>query len=131
MIKLLRLYTRLRYWRLRAMQLERDLAATKAQAEAEMYRNREREDVFVSAAVLGSRGMIGLPPRSGPAAQPQQHRLVESPDPWTALNFNERAEFETEWLADAMRNGIPRQKAQNDFLLELARRKRFNDEPMN
>ena len=135
MMKFFRLYARLRYWRTKANYLEKKLAIERgrvldvqAQAEAERYRNLEREDMFVSATVMGTRGMYGVPPRVGPAQVKQIPQLAQAADPWSALHFNEKAEFETEWMPAAEAYGKSRQQAQQDFLLELANRKSLNDE---
>jgi len=129
LIKLLRLYGRLRYWRSRALRAETRLIELSAQAEAERWRNVSREDTFVSAAVLGGRGMVGIPPRSGPAETGQPSRFVTAADPWQALTRIEHDEFEKEWLVDAVTHNVSPQQARNDFLAELAKRKSFNDEP--
>lgn len=131
MIKFLRLYVRLRYWRLRVIRLEYELMEVKAAAKAERYRNLMREDTFVSAAVLGGRGMIGLSPRSGPAEVAQPRRLVEAADPWAVLTGIEKMEFQTEWVQLGLDKGYSMQRIQQDFLQELANRKAFSDEPMN
>lgn len=111
------------YWRGRALRAEEKL-------EAEFLRNRSREDIFVSAAILGGRGMVGIAPRSGPAQLPGVTRITQTANPWDSLTWHEKAEFETEWLAPALAQGISRQKAENDFLTELLRRKQHPDEAM-
>src|SRR5690349_5747158 len=108
------------YWRLRALRAEEAL-------EAEANRNRAREDVFVSAAVLGARGMWGQPPRTGPARTQAPVSLLDAAAP--TMSGADRMEFEQFWLPDAMRNNIPRQQAEKDFLQELVKRKALNDEP--
>lgn len=131
MIKLFRLLTRIRYWRLRALGAEAELEQVKLQAEAERWRNIGREDCFVSAAIMGSRGMWGVPPRTAPAEaqrQPQQQSAALL-DPFGALPFFQKAEFEAEWWPIAQTLGKSRQQAQNDYLMDLAKRKSFNDEP--
>lgn len=132
MIKLFRLYARLRYWRLRALRVEAELAQVKAEAKAEAYRNLYREDMFVSAAVMGSRGMVGIQPRNGPAEIPQPRlALAETPDPWNAVTPIEKMEFQTQWVPIGLQQGFTMQQMQRDFIKELAGRKKFNDEPMN
>ena len=112
------------YWRLRAHRAE-------AALEAEVWRNRNREDVFVSAAILGGRGMVGIAPRSAPATLPgTAPRVLQAANPWETLTWHEKAEFETEWLMPAMNQGISKQKAEADFMAELLRRKQHPDEAM-
>ena len=129
MIKFFRLYARLRYWRLRALEAERELIEVKADAKAEYYRNMMREDTFVSATVMGGRSMWGIPPRSGPAEVQQPSRLAAAPDPWAALTGVEKMEFQTQWLPLGLDKGYSMQRIQQDFLRELADRKSFRDEP--
>lgn len=120
LIRLLRLRSQLRYWRQRALAAEDRL-------EAETWRNRNREDMFVSATVMGSRGMFGVSPRVGPAqlARPAQ-QLPLLPQQMTGA---EQLEFNTLWLPDALQSGISRQQAEQDFLIEVAKRKTLNDDP--
>lgn len=131
MIKLFRLYARLRYWRLRALRVEAELAQVKAEAKAEAYRNLYREDMFVSAAVMGSRGMVGIQPRNGPAEIPQPRPLLtEAPDPWKAVTGVEQMEFHGQWVPLGLQRGLTMQQMQQDFLRELtARKQKFSDEP--
>lgn len=128
MIKLLRLYARLRYWHRRALRVEAELAQVQAQAQAEMWRNRYREDMMAAAAVFGSRGMVGIQPRNGPAEMPRP-LLAEAPDPWKAVTPIERMEFQTQWVPAGLQQGLTMDQMQRDFLKELAGRKQFNDEP--
>lgn len=112
------------YWRLRAHRAE-------AALEAEFLRNRSREDIFVSAAILGGRGMVGIAPRSAPATMPgAAARIVQASNPWESLTWHEKAEFETEWLMPALAQGITRQKAESDFMVELLKRKANPDMAM-
>lgn len=111
------------YWRARAIRAEERL-------EAEALRNRTREDIFVSAAVMGSRGMMGVAPRSAPAQMREPPKVFTAANPWDGLTWHEKAEFETEWLLPAIQRGIPRQKAEQDFMNELLKRKANPDEPM-
>jgi hypothetical protein len=128
-VRFFRLLARIRYWRNRALRAETRIIEISAQAEAERYRNMSREDMFASAAALQSRGIIGIPPRTGPAQQPQQPRLVDAPDPMAALSYIEKMEFQTQWLAPGLAEGHSKQRVEQDFLRELANRKSFNDEP--
>lgn len=129
MIRFFRLLTRIRYWRSRALKAETRIIEISAQAEAEIWRNREREDTFVSAVVLGGRGMVGISPRSGPASQPERHRLTETSDPVSALTGIEKMEFQTQWLPLGLAKGHSERRVMQDFLSELGTRKSFNDEP--
>ena len=102
----------------------------RAELNAEMFRNREREDVFVSASVLGQRGMYGIPPRSGPALQSAPTPQPTTPtDPWMNLPWADKAEFQTEWWPLAQQQNRSEMQARQDFMGELARRKQLNDEP--
>lgn len=128
-MKFFRLLVKIRYWRLRALGAESELKTVRAQAEAERWRNQGREDMFASAAIMGSRGMWGVPPRTSPAELKQVNQVMPSLDPFSQLAFKDKAEFEAFWWPDAQIVGRNRQQAQNDFLMELAKRKSFNDEP--
>lgn len=111
------------YWRLRCGRAE-------AALEAEMWRNREREDYYVSAAVMGGRGMVGIQPRGGPALQPSPQRVLVAPD----IKFSgiDRMEFEAEWLPQGLAQGVSRQKIETDFAAELERRRSpLNDSAYN
>jgi len=98
------------------------------QMEAEIWRNRTREDTFASAAILGSRNMYGLAPRTGPAPLEKQAAPQQSFDPMTGLNQIEKAEFQMYWLPDAKAAGISDAQALNGFRQELAQRKSIRDE---
>lgn len=141
MIKLLRLLARVRYWRSRALRAETKLIEVSAdaerrvldvtqQADAERWRNVYREDMMTAAANFGSRGMVGIQPRNGPAEIPQPRPLLtEAPDPWNAVSPIEKMEFQTQWVPLGVERGLTIQQMQRDFLRELASRKQFNDEP--
>lgn len=124
LIRLFRLYAAVRHWRGRALLAEQRL-------EAEQWRNVERSDMVVSAVVFGSRGMVGIPPRSGPAMRQQagQHRLLAASDPWDAVTGAEKMEFDMYWKPDAEAAGLTEMQARQRFMRELAERKALNDEP--
>ena len=122
---------RARYWRKKFEQAEAQIAELSARADAEMWRNREREDTFVSAAILGGRGMFGIAPRTGPAAKPQPKVPSLPTEPWQALTPIQRMEFETQYLPDALRNNVPEHVARAKFLSDMAQRGSFNDEPFS
>ena len=108
------------YWRLRAQRAEEQL-------ELEMLRNREREDTFVSAAVMGGRGMFGVAPRGAPAA-----RAPASPtlSPFAGPNGVEEMEWETQYKPDALAHNVPLPQARRDFEAMITRRKTtMNDDP--
>jgi hypothetical protein len=138
MIRLLRLLAKVRYWKRRALLAETrclDLIEQHAAAltkmrekmDAEFYRNMSREDTFVSASILGARGMWGVAPRTGPAQTQKPPSLLEQAAP--VMTGADRMEFDQYWWPDAMRNNVTRQQAEKDFLQELAKRKALNDEP--
>lgn len=121
----LRFRLQARYWKRRALLAERLL-------EAETNRNREREDTFVSASVLGGRGMFGLTPRSAPAEIPRKAIPSQALQTYDGLTVPERMEYEVEWLPDAVRHGISPAQAKQDFMAELAKRKQpLNDDPFS
>jgi hypothetical protein len=113
-----------KFWRKRALKAE-------AALEAEVVRNREREDTLVTVPMrLG--GLWGMPARSAPAVRqvnvPPQ--LTQSTDPWDGLSWADKQEYEMFWKADAVAAGIPEQQARQQFLMELqTRRTPINDEP--
>ena len=119
----LRHFAAAEYWRNRARNAE-------ALLEVETMRNREREDTFVSATVMGGRNMWGVPPRSGPAMMKQVGASSVATDPIQTLTPLERTEFYTQYLEDARRAGIPDKQALSDFLRDVASRKQSNEEPL-
>jgi NAD(P)-dependent dehydrogenase (short-subunit alcohol dehydrogenase family) len=103
--------------------------------EAERERNMIREDTFVSASIMGQRGMYGVPPRVGPAIQ--SPKRIEKPvnqyPAWDAnLTWADKQEFELEWKTAAERAGVGMAKAQQDFLMEIAKRRvPLQDDPFS
>jgi hypothetical protein len=124
---------RSRYWRAKCRAAEVRYGQLLLQAEAERWRNVAREDTFASASILGARAMWGVAPRTGPAATQRPPSLLDvaNQSGLPTMTGPDRMEFETEWLPFALRNGISRQQAENEFLQELTKRKALNDEPMN
>ena len=120
-----------RYWHRRAKKLEATVDMLRAELNAELNRNREREDVFVSATVMGGRQMYGISPRIGPALQRQEAIAATASDPWQQLPWADKAEFQTEWLPLAIQRGRSEMQARQDFMAELANRKQLNDEPFS
>jgi hypothetical protein len=79
---------RINHWRARARFHRKQADAAKKEVArlqlfllAEKYRNLNREDYFVSAAVMGGRGIVGIPARTGPALQPEKKIVETAPDP--------------------------------------------------
>lgn len=104
--------------------------------EGERDRNRVREDTFVSASVMGQRGMYGVPPRMGAAIQPPTKAIAPVVEQYTAwdshLSWADKQEFELEWKTSAERAGVSVHRAQQDFLVELAKRRTsLNDDPFS
>ena len=131
-------FFRILHWRARAKFWQRkyqtafaEVRHLRAELNAEMNRNREREDTFVSASVMGSRGMYGVAPRSGPARQRMNQTAAVpaySADPWDGLSWADKQEFELYWVKDAEAAGKTRAQARQDFMNELASRKTLNDD---
>jgi hypothetical protein len=130
--------SRSRYWRMKCREAEsrcldlveqhgEALAKMQEQMDAEVWRNRSREDTFVSASILGAKGMFGVSPRLGPALTQKPQSLLQVAAP--AMSGVDKMEFDTQWLPYAIQNGISPQQAERDFLKELQQRKAFNDEP--
>lgn len=116
--------TRMRYWRQRARTAERLL-------EAEVWRNRAREDTFVSASIMGQRGMFGVAPRTGPAYQ-TSIAAVPPTLPTQDLSGADYLEFQTQWLPDARRANVSDQQALKEFReVIVARRRPLADEPFS
>ena len=129
LLRILRLPARVRFYRLKAEKLERTVTMLRRELNAEMERNRNREDVFVSASVLGQRGMYGIPPRSGPALQASPTPTTAPFDPWSKFSVVEDMEFRTQWLPLAEQSGRSETQARQDFMAELAKRRQLNDDP--
>lgn len=131
LLKLLHWRALVRYWHRRAQRAEAEVGALKLQLSAERYRNMQREDTFASAAVLGSRNMWGLAPRSGPAVQaPARTESAAAIDPYS-LSGADLLEFETFWKPDAEAANIPINEAKRRFIQEVVvpRRMPLNDDP--
>lgn len=117
---------RSRYWRHRALK-------TEALLEAETLRNREREDELVTVPMRIA-GLFAPPPRTGPILKPI-NRMAPTPvtplsDPWNALSWADKNEFDMFWKADAAAAGVPEHEARQKFLLEIeSRRTPLNDDP--
>lgn len=121
LLQLFRFRAQVRYWRHRALKAE-------GQLDAERCRNQTREDFFVSASVMGTRGMFGIAPRIGPAQTGKPTSpLQQAP---LAMTGADRLEFETLWLPDARAAGVDDNTALRDFMQEIAKRRvPLNDEP--
>jgi len=144
-MKFFRLLARVRFWKRRAQKAEHrivelieqyvaEVAELKAANDAEMYRNREREDTLITVPMrLG--GLWGMPARTGPAAPKQVNRppqLTASADPWDSLTWADKQEFQMFWKADADAMGIPELQARQQFLATLEKRRvAINDDPSN
>lgn len=112
-----------RYWRLRALKAE-------AQLEAEVWRNRAREDELITIP-MRALGMFGMSARTGPAAiRHEPPALLKSADPWQSLTMLEQLEYESAYLPDALANRVSPHDAKRDFLAEIARRKIPGEFPM-
>ena len=128
----MRLAARARYWRRRALRAEAQAKQQALELSAEMARNREREDTFVSATVMGTRGMYGVAPRTGPALKP----VKQLPAPTTmddGLTYADRLEFDLYWKPDAEAAGVDLATAKRKYMEEvvLPRRMPLNDDPYN
>ncbi len=127
----LRYHLRVRRWRARAIKAERGLAHLRFQLNAEMYRNRSREDALITVPMrLG--GLYGMAPREGPATpkfspKPKSNAAA---DPWDNLTWSEREEYNLIYKDDAEKAGLSQAQARQYFLEVLAERKQpLNDDP--
>lgn len=134
-MKFLRKWMSLRYrlrsrrWRFRALAAEAKVRFLEMQLRVESDRNREREDSFVSATVMGSRGMFGVAPRTGSAMKQAGQSSTQRTEPWDGLSYAERNEFDMFWKKEAEAAGIPIAQAKQQFMIELASRKQpLNDD---
>jgi hypothetical protein len=131
MIRLFRLRARIRYWRRRALKAELSLNEAKEAFEAEVWRNRSREDTLITVPVrMAGMVAVGLEPRTAPAYNPRPTRLATAANPWDALTGSERMEWEFEYLPDALRNNVSESAARQRFLSDLAARKTLIDDPL-
>jgi hypothetical protein len=125
---------RWRHWRARAKFWRHRALKAEASLEAEMWRNRAREDELITVPQRMA-GLWGMPPRSEPAVVKQVNaspsRALTAPaDPWDGLTGTEKWEFDMEWKQAAEAAGIPLAQAKQDFMNEIAmRRQPLNDDP--
>jgi hypothetical protein len=117
-----------RYWRRRAIYAEQQL-------KAETWRNRAREDELITVPQR-LQGLWGMPPRTEPALATRQTNprpaLTRSADPWEALSWADKREYDLEWKEAAVAKGISEPQARQMFLAELAsRRIPINDDPFS
>ncbi len=145
MKKFFRLLARVRFWKYRALKAEQrisdlieqyaaEIQELKESNEAERYRNMSREDDLITVPMrLG--GLWGMPPRTGPAMKQvnQPPRAIAQPaDPWDALSWADKQEFDLQWKDAAAARGIPEYVARQQFMAEIASRKiPINDEPFS
>ncbi len=144
MTKFFRLLSRVRFWKHRALKAEQrcdalikefmaEIQELKESNDAEMWRNRAREDELITVPQR-LQGLWGMPPRTGPARMKQvnqpPHALAQPADPWDALSWADKQEYDMQWKDAALAQGIPEYAAKQQFLAELqARRIPINDEP--
>jgi len=131
LFRILHWRARAKFYRLQAEKLERTVSLLRRELNAEMERNREREDTFASATIMGGRNMYGVAARIGPALKRQEAAVASQSDPWQQLPWEDRAEFATEWWPGAQAVGRSEMQARQDFMQELAKRKQLNDEPFS
>lgn len=127
LLRILHWKARAKFWQRRCAKAEERAAELAAQLDAEVWRNRAREDTFISATIMGGRQMYGVAPRSGPAATTQPQRAVPAPSSYDGFTGTDRMEFETIWLPDAERNGVDPRVAKATFMAELANRRAHPD----
>jgi len=132
LFRILHWQARCRYWRRQAEAAKAEVGRLQLSLIAERCRNMQREDTFVSASILGQRGMWGIAPRSGPALQPTEKPKAQHqpPDPY-ALSGADLMEFDLEWKPIAEAQGISLIEAKRKFIAEVVvpRRLPLNDEP--
>ncbi len=143
-MKFFRLLSRVRFWKHRALKAEQrcdalikefmaEIQELKESNEAERWRNMSREDELVTVpARMG--GLWGMPPRTGPARMKQVNQpprtLAQPADPWDALSWADKQEYDMQWKDAALAQGIPEYVAKQQFLAELqSRRIPIHDEP--
>ncbi len=124
---------RSRFWRKQAEVAKREVARLQLSLLAERYRNLTREDMFVSASVMGQRGMWGVAPRMGPAGTQQPQQAAPTPSDPYQLSGADLMEFDLEWKPLAEQKGISMAEAKRQFVQEvvLPRRVPLNDDPFN
>ncbi len=143
-MKFLRLLARVRFWKHRALkaeqqctelitQFEAEIHELKESNDAEMWRNRSREDELITVPQR-LQGLWGMPPRTGPARMKQVNQpsraLAQPADPWESLTWADKQEYELQWKDAALAQGIPEYIAKQQFLAELqSRRIPIHDEP--
>jgi hypothetical protein len=148
MKKFFRLLARVRFWKHRALKAEQrcihlieqyevEIQELKESNDAEMWRNREREDELITVPQR-LQGLWGMPPRSEPAiAAKRRHvpkQLTQSADPWDSLSWADKAEFDMYWKADAEAAGVSLPQARQRFLQEVViprRQPLMDDAPSN
>ena len=132
LFRILHWQARCRYWRKQAEAAKREVARLQLSLLAERYRNLTREDMFVSASVMGARGMYGVAPRGGPALVEPSQPKVPAVDPYQ-LSGADLMEFETFWKPDAEAAGISLVVAKQKFIQEVVipRRAPLQDDPFS
>ncbi len=144
-MKIFRLLARVRFWKHRALKAEQrvsdlierfaiEIQELKESNEAERWRNMSREDELITVpARLG--GLWGMPARTGPARPKQVNQppqLAKPSDPWEALSWAEKQEFEMFWKGDAEAANVPEHIARQQFMATIAERKvPIHDEPFS
>src|SRR5438128_11087844 len=94
-----------KYWQQRTAKAEKQVYEAERQLKAELWRNIYRGDLFTSAAIMGTRGMFGVAPRSGPAETEKPKESKPPVDPYD-LRGPDLMEFETFWKPDAEAAGV-------------------------
>lgn len=122
---------RWQFWRWRYREMRRRAIAAERRLEAEMWRNRAREDELITVPMRMS-GLFGMMPRDAPAPvkqvkqQPPLLQTSNGVDSWT---WADQQEFEMFWKpegADAATVRQMKERFHNEVI--VPRRQPFNDD---
>lgn len=115
--------------------MRRRAVAAERRLEAEMWRNRAREDELITVPMRMS-GLFGMMPRDAPAApikQVKQQSLLQASSSIDSWTWADQQEFEMFWKppegSDATTVRQMKERFHNEVI--IPRRQPFNDDTFN